>query len=141
MPPASAVGSPIIAREFAGPAFACSWEMGGFGAAWVRVTGELDLATSPDFRQTVGEAQRAVRLVVLDLRELYFIDCSGVRVILDAALDSRRSGGRLLIVRGPSQVDRVLTLTKVGRHVTIFDVAVDERAPALFQAVLPEAAA
>jgi anti-anti-sigma factor len=89
----------------------------------------------------VGEAQRAVRLVVLDLRELCFIDCSGVRVILDAARHSRGSGGRLLIVRGPSQVDRVLTLTKVDRQVKIFDLAPGESAPALFQALSREAAA
>jgi anti-sigma B factor antagonist len=107
----------------------CSWQIGGWDAAWVQVTGELDLATSPQFRQRLGEAQRAVRLVVLDLRELCFIDSSGVHVILDAARDFRRSGGRLLIVRGPAPVDRMLALTEVGKQVVIFDLAPAELAP------------
>ncbi len=107
----------------------CSWQIGSWDAAWVQVTGELDLATSPQFRQRLVEAQRAVRLVVLDLRELCFIDSSGVHVILDAARDFRRYGGRLLIVRGPAPVDRVLTLTEVGKQVVIFDLAPAELTP------------
>ena len=130
MPQVSAVRRPIPAREYAPPPFVCSWQIGGWDAAWVQVTGELDLATSPQFRQRLGEAQHAVRLVVLDLRELCFIDSSGVHVILDAARDSRRYGGRLLIVRGPAPVDRVLTLTEVCKQVVIFDLAPAEPVPA-----------
>ncbi|HEY4812943.1 MAG TPA: STAS domain-containing protein [Solirubrobacteraceae bacterium] len=129
MPQVAAVGSTTIAREYGAPPFVCSWQIGGWDAAWVQVAGELDVATSPQFRQMVGEAQRAVRMVVLDLRELCFIDSSGVHVILDAAHDSRRYGGRLLMVRGPAPVDRVLALTDVGKQVMIFDLAPAEPAP------------
>jgi len=55
----------------------------------VQVAGELDLATAQQFRQVLGEAQQAARMVVLDLRELSFIDSSGIHVILDAAHDAR----------------------------------------------------
>jgi anti-sigma B factor antagonist len=137
MPQASAVAGPIIARDYATPPFACSWEMDSGGAVWVQVTGEVDLATAPQFRQTVEEAQRAAHVVVLDLRELCFIDSSGVHVILDAARDSRPYGGRLLIVRGPAQVDLVLALTEVGKQVVIFDLAPAERGPALLRAIPP----
>jgi anti-sigma B factor antagonist len=130
MPQVAAVGRTTIAHEHGASSFVCSWQIGGCDAAWVQVAGELDLAASPQFRQTLGEAQRAVRLVVLDLRELRFIDSSGVHVILDAAHDSRPYGGRLLIVRGPAPVDRVLTLTEVGEQVMIFDLASAEPAPA-----------
>jgi anti-anti-sigma factor len=131
MPQASVVRSPTITREHAAPPFACSWEMGSWNAAWVQVAGELDLATSPQFRQTLGEAQHAVGLVVLDLRELCFIDSSGVHVILDAARDARRCERRLLIVRGPAPVDKVLALTNVGNEVIIFDLAPTLPPPAL----------
>lgn len=141
MPQASAVRAPTIAREYVASPFASSWEIGGWGAAWVQVTGELDLITSPQFRQTLEEAQRAARVVVLDLRELSFIDSSGVHVILDAARDSRRNGGRLLIVRGPVQVDRVLALTDVCKQVVIFDLAPTEPAPALLHVLPPGVAA
>jgi anti-sigma B factor antagonist len=129
MPQASAVRTPTVTREYVASPFTCSWEIGGSGAAWVQVAGELDLITSPQFRQTLEEAQRAADVVVLDLRELSFIDSSGVHVILDAARDSRRNGGRLLIVRGPAQVDRVLTLTDVYEQVAIFDPATTQPAP------------
>jgi anti-sigma B factor antagonist len=135
MSEASAVRSPAIAHEYVLPPFVCSWELGGWNAAWVQVAGELDLATSPQLCRTLGEAQRAAHVVVLDLRELCFIDSSGVHVILDAAHDSRRYGGRLLIVRGPAPVDRVLTLTDVGKQVVIFDVAPTDPAPALLHAL------
>jgi anti-anti-sigma factor len=69
----------------------------------------------------LDEAQDAAPLVVLDLRELRFIDSAGVHAILDAARDIRRPGSELVIVRGPARVDRVLTLTKVDKQVAILD--------------------
>jgi anti-anti-sigma factor len=141
MPQASAVRSPTIARDYAMPPFVCSWQTDRGGAAWVRVAGELDIATSPQFRQTMGEAQLAADVVVVDLRELCFIDVSGVHVILDAARDSRSHGGQLLIVRGPTQVDQVLELTEVSQQVVIFDLAPAEPAPALLRALPPLVAA
>ena len=141
MSQASVLRSPAFACEFAAPQFVCSWETGGWGAAWVQVAGELDLATSSQFRETLAEAQRAARLVVLDLRELSFIDCSGTHVILDAARDLRQNGGRLLIVRGTPQVDRVLALTEVSKQVTIFDHAPNEPPPVLAHLLPPTVAA
>ena len=131
MPQASAVRSATHARQYATPPFVCSWEICDWGAAWVQVAGELDLATSPQFRRTLGEAQRAVPLVVLDLRELSFIDSSGIHVILDVDSDAQREEGRLLILRGPAQVDRMLTLTEVGKQVMLFDLPPAEPAPGL----------
>jgi MFS superfamily sulfate permease-like transporter len=72
-----------------------------------------------------------MRLVVLDLRELSFIDSSGIHVILDADSDAQREEGRLLIVRRAAQVDRMLTLTEVGKQVMLFDLPSAEPAPAL----------
>jgi anti-sigma B factor antagonist len=110
---------------------ACSWYTNGLDAGWVRVAGELDIATSPQLRQTLREAQRPLWLVVLDLREVTFMDSSGVHIIADAAIDAKRTGGRLLVVRGPAQVDRLLTLTGADRQVLIFDLDVPEPGPML----------
>jgi hypothetical protein len=49
--------------------------------------------------------------------------------ILVVARDARHQDGRLLIVRGPAQVDRVLTLTGVRKHALIFELAPTEPAP------------
>jgi anti-sigma B factor antagonist len=141
LPQSAPARSTTVADEYDPPAFVCSWRIGGWDAAWVQVAGELDLATSPQLRERLAEAQRAVRLVVLDLRALCFIDCSGVHVILDAAHDARRYAGRLLIVRGPAAVDRMLTLTEVSEQVVIFDLAATEPTPAPARAHAPGVAA
>jgi anti-sigma B factor antagonist len=137
MSQALAVGSSTRAVADAMPRFACSWEVGGWNAAWVRAAGELDLASSPQFCRVLEEAQRAVPLVVLDLRELCFIDSSGVHIILDAARRARRYEGQLLIARGPAQVDRVLALTNVCKQVVTFDLAPTGPAQAQLPALPP----
>jgi anti-sigma B factor antagonist len=123
------------------PAFRCSRHTDALGAEWVRVAGELDLASSPQLRHALGEAQQAARLVVLDLRALSFIDGSGVHVILDFARDARQQKGWLLVVRGYAQVERLLTLTEVRKQVLIFDLAPAEPSPALAHLLPQEAAA
>jgi anti-anti-sigma factor len=93
------------------PAFECSWAEGGLEAAWVRLAGELDVATTPQLERALREPQLQARLLVLDLRELAFTDSSGVQVIVDASIRAREAGHRLLLLRGPPGVDRVFTLT------------------------------
>jgi anti-sigma B factor antagonist len=121
MPQASVVTSPA-ASPYLASSFSCTWEEGGSGAAWVHVAGEVDLATSPQLEQTLREAQRYACLVVLDLRELTFIDCHGVHVMLEAARDARQAERRLVLVRHRANVDRVLTLTGACAHVEIVDL-------------------
>jgi anti-sigma B factor antagonist len=104
------------------PPFSCSWEQRRSGAAWIVVTGEVDIATSPKLRQTLRDAQRYSRLVALDLREITFMDGAGARAILDAAADARRGKGQLILVRGTARVDRLLTLTGVWDQVQIVNL-------------------
>ena len=73
------------------PAFVCTCRDAGRDAVWVRAEGELDIATAPRIERTLRRAELRARLVVLDLRQLTFIDCSGVHRIVDAAI--RAPGG------------------------------------------------
>ena len=77
----------------------------------VALTGEVDLATADDMAATL-RAELAVAPVVLDLRELTFMDSSGVRV-LDALLrDIDREGWQLRIDRRLTPVvENVLSIT------------------------------
>ena len=59
-----------------------------------------------------GKAQLQARLVALDLRDVAFMDCSGVHMIVDATLHIRRTGRRLVLLRGPPSVDRVFAQTE-----------------------------
>jgi len=102
------------------PPFACSCTNGGMDAARVYVGGELDIATTPQLERTLSQSQ--ARLVVLDLRELAFIDSSGLHAIIDAGIRARRAGRRLVLVRVPANVDRMLTVTGSSHQLEIGDV-------------------
>jgi anti-anti-sigma factor len=93
------------------PAFDCSWTDGGLNAAWVHLEGELDIDTTPQLEQTLRDPESQARLVVLDMRELEFMDSSGVHAIVNESARARQLGRRLVLLRGPPDVDRVFSLT------------------------------
>jgi anti-sigma B factor antagonist len=127
MPDALVLPDSAAARaEALPPAFACSWTDRGRDAAWVHLVGELDLAAAPQLERTLGQPQLQARLVVLDLRELAFIDSSGVHAIVNATTRAREQGRRLMLLRGPQNVDRVFTLTGSFDDVEIGDVGLLE---------------
>ena len=101
------------------PPFTCSCTNGGPGAARVQVGGELDIATAPQLERTLDASQ--AQLVVVDLREVTFLDSSGLHAIINAAIRARQDGRRLVLVRVPSNVKRILTLTGISDHVEIAD--------------------
>ena len=103
------------------PAFACTTTYGGLDAAWVNVVGELDLATAPELTRTLHESQQLAHLTVLDLRELAFMDCSGVHAIVNASILARKAGRRLILVRGRPDIYRMFTLTDSTSDVDIAD--------------------
>lgn len=118
----SVIDLTAASRDVVPSSFVCTWKAAGLDAAWVLLAGELDLATSPELKLTLRDAQLHARVVVLDLRKLTFIDATGVYVILNAACDARREGGRVMLVRGPAHVDRMLTLTAASDEVLIVDL-------------------
>lgn len=120
------------------PAFSCSWRSGDPKAAWVHVAGELDVATASDFERAVREAEAQAGLVLLDLRDLAFIDCCGLHAIFNANTRARRLGRRLVVLRGPPAVDRMFTLTGVADVLEIADLGPGEDSPVLALARLAE---
>lgn len=103
------------------PFFACTRSNTGAGAAWVQVAGELDLAGAPRLAEVLRDALGEARLVVLDLRELTFLDSTGVHVIVDASIHARGDGRRLHLVHGPHRVQRVFALTGNADQVEALD--------------------
>ncbi len=82
------------------------------GAVRMTLTGELDLSAAPGLRARLSEVQRSSRRWVrLDLSELEFIDCSGIRAILDAMAEGRRGGCAFEVERSVSPiVGRIVSL-------------------------------
>jgi anti-sigma B factor antagonist len=102
--------------------FQCTVTPGGTSAARVEVAGELDLLTAPQLASALREAQLNASLVVLDAREVTFIDSAGVHVILDASRDSDWGGARLVVATS-AVVDRFLGLAGVTEQVSTFDIS------------------
>ena len=87
----------------------------------VAVTGELDMATSPELDWALRNASAGASLVVLDLRGLNFMDSTGLHVIITANERLRREGRQMLVVRGPAAIQRVFTVSGVDRALQITD--------------------
>jgi anti-sigma B factor antagonist len=76
------------------------------------LTGELDLATAPEFDEAIELAQRR-SAIVLDLRELTFIDSMGVRAPIQAYKAGQDGHSTVSFVPGSRAVQHVLELSGV----------------------------
>lgn len=110
----------------AGPAFDYTLDDHGFGVAWVRVAGALEHATATQFAAILSQAKGLGRIVVVDLRGLTRVDIAGVGAIVHASRSARRDAKRLVFIRGPSRVERLLALTGASDAVEIVDLAAGE---------------
>lgn len=79
----------------------------------LRVSGELDLSSSPTLAEELREATASGEgPLVLEISELAFIDSTGLRVLIEAAQQLGESGD--LVLRNPTrQVTEVLEIAGV----------------------------
>jgi anti-sigma B factor antagonist len=78
----------------------------------VRVGGEFDVAVAADVAAIVDELLDAgFARIVIDLRELSFLDSAGVHTLASVRRSAGRRGVALSLLRGPTKVHRVLELT------------------------------
>lgn len=80
--------------------------------------GELDVASSPEFEAELARATDH-ELVIVDLRELEFIDSTGLGVIVKAYQQAQEAGRRFALVRGLGQVQRLLGLTGLSDQLPV----------------------
>jgi anti-sigma B factor antagonist len=84
------------------------------GAVRIALRGELDLKHAYTFDEELRKVEDArPPCIVLDLRELRFMDSCGVGRLVAARRRARRDGRRLMLVRGGRAVQHLLALTGV----------------------------
>jgi anti-anti-sigma factor len=85
------------------------------------LVGEFDIASGPVFKEMVAAAESAdARAVVLDVRELAFLDSTGAGMLWEAQI--RMGATRPVgVLRGTGPAYRSLELTGLGRHMTMVD--------------------
>ena len=89
------------------------------GTVVLRLHGELDLASADLVRARLDELRAAGEPALLDIDELYFMDSSGLRLVLDAAAASDKSGWPFSLTHGPEQVQRLFESTAVTERLPI----------------------
>jgi anti-anti-sigma factor len=88
----------------------------------VELSGELDLAGASLAELVLRRAERGdVRVVLIDLSALHFIDVSGLRLVLAAEERTRRRGQRLFLLRPPPEAFQVFALTGAEERLTFLD--------------------
>lgn len=118
------------------PAFACSWTNDDREVPWVRVSGELDIATTPRLVAALHEARPRVPVAVLDLRAVTFADSSALHAIVDECVRAKAQDCRVVLVAG----DAVRRIFAVTENIDAVDfVGIDDVTPAV-NAVLGRAA-
>lgn len=81
----------------------------------VAPTGDLDIATADALDREVRELRTSgFDRVVIDLRDVTFIDSSGLRVLLSLRNDAKRDGHHLELVPAARQAQRIFSLTRTG---------------------------
>jgi anti-sigma B factor antagonist len=89
-------------------------------ALWLRLSGELDLASVERLEEAISVAEEGTaRVIVIDLADLEFMDSAGLTVLLQAHSRTRQDGQRLRFV--PSEHDGVTQLVAVTGTSEIFD--------------------
>jgi anti-anti-sigma factor len=86
----------------------------------VTVSGDLDDASAGELDRALVTQVRSGGVVVLDLREIAFIDASGLSVLLRADVNARRAGTGFALMPGEC-VRRMLARARVAAQFTYGD--------------------
>ncbi len=81
------------------------------GVTRIALAGELDMAVAPAFRAELERAVTESSRVIVDLRELEFMDSSGMHALAAAGARARAMNARLVIAHAAGSVLRLLELT------------------------------
>jgi anti-anti-sigma factor len=83
-------------------------------AVKIVLRGELDLEHAYSFDEELKRVEALdPNCICLDLRELTFLDSTGLSRLVAARRRAMKAGRRLVLVRGPAAVQRVFQLTAV----------------------------
>ena len=92
------------------------------GAGVLTLKGRLNMASAPALREAASALVDDGRSrVAVDLREVSFLDSSGLGALIGAMKGARAAGGDLRLVGPTEQVQMVLKLTNLDRVLVTAD--------------------
>jgi anti-sigma B factor antagonist len=93
----------------------------GDGLVHVELSGELDLSSVGKLEEELGKTSPNV--LVVDLTALTFLDSTGLRCLVRADEKARGEGRRMVVVRGPEQIQKVFSITRLDERLEMVDDA------------------
>jgi anti-sigma B factor antagonist len=88
----------------------------------IGLAGELDLSGVARAADAFAAALESdAGSIVVDLRDLEFLDSTGVHTILKAGRQAAEQGTGFVIVRGPRQVQRIFEISGIADRLTFSD--------------------
>ncbi len=85
----------------------------------VDVAGDIDMGTSPALRKTLLESLKKAPRLVVNLREVRYVDSSGIASLVEVLKEARNTGKRLVLFGLNKAVHDVLQLTRLNK---IFEI-------------------
>src|SRR4051794_38107819 len=90
----------------------------------VALSGELDVSTAPSVEERLMELEEGASAgVVLDLRDVGFIDSTGLSLLINAHSRAQKAGRRVTIVPGSGASRRILETTGLRSRLDIAEEA------------------
>jgi anti-sigma B factor antagonist len=93
--------------------------------AGVRIcpVGEVDMATIGHLRARIDEELRSgVERLILDLRQVTFLDSAGLHLVVDLDARAARNGMQFAIIAGPPAVQRTFAIAGLGARLPFVEV-------------------
>jgi anti-anti-sigma factor len=128
-PPEQRVERP---EQLSSQALSCFWLDDAAGRDRFMLVGELDLVTADHARDAIRRAQDRTTELICDLGDVWFVDFSGLCVLLEAVARARDTGARMTIANCPPLVPRMLRLLELQDALDV------EAAPRLAAAEAPD---
>lgn len=98
-------------------------------AAVVSISGEFDISAATDVERRIRSLEDQEHILVLDLRDVSFLDSSALRLLMMLDAHAREMGRRVVLVRGPEQVQRVFRITRLEHQLEFVDHPTDLSRP------------
>jgi len=89
------------------------------GTTIIDVTGDIDMGTSPGLRKTLLESLKKTPRLVVNMREVRYVDSSGIASLVEVLREARSKEKRLVLFGLNATVRDVLQLTRLDK---IFEI-------------------
>ncbi len=84
-----------------------------------QISGEIDAHTAPQLAEAMQTLPDG--LVTVDVAGVSFMDSSGLRVLMEAAVRAREAGGDLVVARPTAGIARLIEISGLGEQLRLDD--------------------